>query len=131
MDSFPERLDEALEGRKAAAIAMGAGISDSRMSSYRHGRRCPRLEVFRALVIELGVSADWLLGLSDDRTPSQDLDEVREQAGDEATDDVIEEFSERFSYAAEALPTNYRRAVVERLSSGRPKERERNRKETG
>jgi transcriptional regulator with XRE-family HTH domain len=41
------------------------GLSDQQLSSYMYRGAHPHLMVFRKLCIKLGVSADYLLGLSD------------------------------------------------------------------
>jgi transcriptional regulator with XRE-family HTH domain len=42
-----------------------AGLDPSAISRYERGATEPRAESVRRLAIALGVSADWLLGLSD------------------------------------------------------------------
>ena len=67
---FSERLREASQGVNQAGLAQSLGIGQSSVSMYLRGDRIPSLEVFHKMCNTLGVSADWLLGLSDVRTAS-------------------------------------------------------------
>lgn len=40
-----------------------------RLSNYESGKREPDLSLLKQIVEGYGVSADWLLGLTDERTP--------------------------------------------------------------
>lgn len=68
MKIFTERLCDvmAIRGITGAELARRCGITRSAIDTYRSGKGTPRLEVFAKIAKELGVSADYLVGLSDD-----------------------------------------------------------------
>ena len=71
MGYFSERLKKLREARKLSqrAVALGVGISPAQISRYESGERTPTEEVIRRVAIFFGVSADYLLGLTDDPSP--------------------------------------------------------------
>lgn len=67
-----ERLQLVLRDRNKRAIARELGLGASTFASYVAGRRTPDPNTLAKLCRHLGLSADWLLGLSD----YQDLGQV-------------------------------------------------------
>lgn len=54
----------------------GAGLSRSYISALENGEKVPGGEVVRTLALALGVTADYLLGLSDDPRRAEELEIV-------------------------------------------------------
>lgn len=69
MKVFSERLKIGMSGHKQSAISKEIGVGQPNLSMYVKGENKPSLEVFRALCVSLRLNADWLLGLTDTRTP--------------------------------------------------------------
>ncbi len=62
----------------------GTKVLPGRVSHYMQGRRYPDPPIFKALVKALGVSADWALGLTEQKLPVADLEEMLAQAKGES-----------------------------------------------
>lgn len=64
---FAERLNYAMRIRDCTNLTLSKHIfvSPPAISSYRSGTRQPNFEVLRSIALALGVSTDFLLGLSD------------------------------------------------------------------
>ncbi len=71
MDIFVRRLDELRGSYNVSAFSRLANIPQPSMDKYLKGR-LPSIEILQSLCIRFGVSADWLLGLSDCRAPGGD-----------------------------------------------------------
>ena len=71
MDVFLRRLDELRGSYNVSAFSRLANIPQPSMDKYLKGR-LPSIEILQSLCIRFGVSADWLLGLSDCRAPRGD-----------------------------------------------------------
>ena len=68
MGDFPSRI-RLLRGRQTAAeIAAIFGVTQPAWTQWEKGLREPRLDTLAKICRHFGVSADWLLGLSDDQT---------------------------------------------------------------
>ena len=69
---FIERLKETMakSGLTQMALADKAKIAQSSVSAYLRGVRSPGAEELSRLSVALGVSMDWLWGMSD-KTPTQ------------------------------------------------------------
>jgi len=69
--SIAQRLDEALDehGITASELARKFGKSRSWLSNWRSGVNGPPAEALALVCRELGISVDWVLGLSDERSP--------------------------------------------------------------
>lgn len=65
--TFSERLDYVMQIRSFTNRKLGERlfITASAVSGYRTGKRAPNPEVLAKICRELSVSADYLLGLSD------------------------------------------------------------------
>lgn len=59
-------------------------MTQQRLSHYMQGRNYPDPPVFRDLVKMLGVSADWVLGLTEESLPAEALNEMANSARGEA-----------------------------------------------
>lgn len=82
---FARRLREALGSRPQVDVLKllaqnGVEMTQQRLSHYMQGRNYPDPPILKELVKELGVSADWLLGLTEQSLPAADLDEMAAQA---------------------------------------------------
>lgn len=66
-------LEESTDSQRRLAAAVGKAPSS--LSGWRTGRGQPSLEVLVELLYRTGRSADWVLGLSDDKgLPSRELE---------------------------------------------------------
>lgn len=63
------RLTQALAGENLAELARRIHKDRTTLSNYRLGRREPDMQTLACICRELGVSADWVLGISDERRP--------------------------------------------------------------
>ena len=65
--NFSDRLKVVMELRECSVsdLAEKIYISKTTVSMYRNGERLPSLQVLCLIAIELDVSTDFLLGLSD------------------------------------------------------------------
>ena len=79
-NSFSSRIKELRLSLKATqtAFADKIGTTQTALSSYEQGDRMPSVEILVAISKELGVSIDWLLGLSD----IKNIDNKPETMGD-------------------------------------------------
>lgn len=82
---FAGRLREALGSMPQADLLKllkqnGFDMTQQRLSHYMQGRNYPDPPVLKELAKALGVSADWLLGLTEQSLPVADLDEMVAQA---------------------------------------------------
>ena len=68
---FAERLKKLREdlGISQRELARRAGISSAMISLYEAGKKSPTIDVLMKLAVVLEVSADYLLGLTDDPSP--------------------------------------------------------------
>lgn len=69
-DGFLSRLDECRKGMSVSAFARHLGLNQKTVDLYIKGERKPSAELIIAVCSKCGVSADWLLGLTGDRTPT-------------------------------------------------------------
>jgi transcriptional regulator with XRE-family HTH domain len=67
---FENRLKQALEGHNLAEVGRQIAKDRSTVSNYGSGRREPDFATLAHLCQLLEVSADWVLGLSEDRRPA-------------------------------------------------------------
>lgn len=68
---FCERLRDAMSERAmtGTALSLSAGITENDISRYRNGRNEPGSKALAALASALGVSMDWLWGVSAEGGP--------------------------------------------------------------
>lgn len=78
MIPFGERLQEQRGIKKwsQAQLAERIGISASQVANYELGRRLPSLQVVIDTARVLGVTADYLLGLSDEQAQWLDISDL-------------------------------------------------------
>lgn len=78
-----DRINEALALRdvKQKDLAKMLGVTDNTVSYYCSGSRTPNTQQITEIAKFLNVSADWLLGLSDNRTTDQATKELCETLG--------------------------------------------------
>ena len=68
MSIFVTRLNELRGSSSVSAFARRAEIPQPSMDKYLKGRS-PSIEILIRLACRFGVTSDWLLGLTDERTP--------------------------------------------------------------
>ncbi len=77
MQDFPkgflDRLNECRNNMSVSAFSHFIGLNQKTVDLYVKGERKPSVELIVAVCSKCGVSADWLLGLSDIRTPNNSL----------------------------------------------------------
>lgn len=62
------RVARAAVGATQAEVSEATGVSEAALSLYERGRRQPHATTLGRLAVDYGVSADWLVGLSDEMT---------------------------------------------------------------
>lgn len=71
-DILPKRIREARGAVSGREFARRLGIFAQSLSRYENpGGNLPGADLLRRMAVEAGVSADWLLGLTDERTPRE------------------------------------------------------------
>lgn len=77
LKTFRDRLRELIEGHgyQLIDIAFNTGISSSALSRYLSAQRLPDMKYVLVLCRFFGVSADWLLGISE-TTPKNETPEL-------------------------------------------------------
>ena len=75
MDIFKDRLMEAmaLRGMRASELAKRTGLSKARISQYVNGKFVPKSDAILQIAEALGVSELWLLGKTDDPSPTPSI----------------------------------------------------------
>jgi transcriptional regulator with XRE-family HTH domain len=76
---FGDRLRQARNAAKLNGDTLGSrlGVSKQTISHWENGRYEPSLEQLLGLCAELGVSADWLLGLDNQALSADAVQEAR------------------------------------------------------
>jgi len=69
---FTERLKELQGNMSVAALAKTLGVTQPAMNYYIKGERKPSVELMIKLCYNFKVSFEWLVGLSDVRTPAKE-----------------------------------------------------------
>ena len=85
-DSFSDRLKELIDERKESGqtlrgLAKDLEVSLGVLSDWQNGNKTPRGDSIIKLAQYFDVSADYLLGLTNARTPDADLRTVAEYTG--------------------------------------------------
>lgn len=70
---FTERVRELRGNRSQREVAEGIGITQQTYGRYENGARRPDLEIIERMAVYFKVSADYLLGLKNVRTPDYNL----------------------------------------------------------
>lgn len=91
---FAARLRCAMGGMSQAELIgilreNGFEMMQQRLSHYMQGRNYPDPPVLKELAHAIGVSADWLLGLTEQQLPAEDLNEMASRARGEGRIDKI------------------------------------------
>lgn len=80
---FPSRLREIMKERHVTQTALGSflGVKRQTISLYEIGRSSPDVECVANIAEYFGVTADWLLGLSDAKTRDTTVQSVSAYTG--------------------------------------------------
>jgi len=81
LPTFSERFTELRGDRTQGEFAKFLGISRPTVGFYENGSRIPDALVLRQIAEKCGVSADWLLGLTDCKAIDADIKIICEQTG--------------------------------------------------
>ena len=73
---FKERLNSLLEGRSITEFAKELGMSRQTLGFYLNGDRIPDIKAIRQICEFCGVTADWLIGLSEVKSPDTTVQAV-------------------------------------------------------
>jgi transcriptional regulator with XRE-family HTH domain len=91
IEFFSSRLRDALVAGSMSQVDLlklfaenKLDMTQQRLSHYMQGRNYPDPPAFRDLVKMLGVSADWVLGLTEESLPAETLNEMANSARGEA-----------------------------------------------
>ena len=81
--TFPRNLREAMQDKRITQAEIGEALGKTRqaVAAYSAGKSIPDAETLADLSKLLGVSADWLLGLSQHRTTNPTLQAAAEYTG--------------------------------------------------
>ena len=66
-ENFTERFNQALKGtdKSQTELAKSIGVTKQCISDYKSGKSYPSIHTLKLICLNLEVSADFLLGLSD------------------------------------------------------------------
>ena len=84
---FAKRLGDLMDGKKTGKkvtqqeLGEYIGVKRQAVSEYRNGSSVPNADKLRGIAEFFGVSADYLLDLTDDDTPNPDLRAIYEDVG--------------------------------------------------
>ena len=81
IDKFSERLRELRGEKTLQEVADGIGITRVAMGYYEKGERKPDIEILFRIAGYYNVSADYLTGLSDVKTPDIDIKSISDKTG--------------------------------------------------
>lgn len=81
IDKFSDRLKELRGERTLQEVADGIGMTRVAMGYYEKGERKPDIEMLYKIASYYQVSADYLIGLSDIRTPDIDTQTIAAKTG--------------------------------------------------
>ena len=79
IDKFSKRLRELRGEKTLQEVADGVGITRVAMGYYEKGERKPDSEILFKIAKYYNVSADYLLGLSDVKTPDTTIRDISEK----------------------------------------------------
>jgi len=71
MNAFPDRIESLRKGITQRDFARKLGIPLNTYTNWVRGVRMPNVDAIINICTRLGVSADWLLGLSDNPAPNR------------------------------------------------------------
>lgn len=83
LPNFRKRLNQLLveSGNTIVAFADFLGVSRQSLGYYLNGERIPDILIFKQICERCKVSADWLLGLSDVKTPDAGIQAICKSTG--------------------------------------------------
>lgn len=81
MPAFADRFIELRGNRTQDEFSKFLGISRPTVGFYESGQRIPDALVLRQISEKCNVSADYLLGLTDEKTPEQDIQAICKKTG--------------------------------------------------
>ena len=81
MFNFLEKVSEVQKDLSTSAFARVLGMNQKTVDLYVKGERKPSVDFVRSICSNFHVSADWLLGLSDEQQPSGQVSMVNSSAG--------------------------------------------------
>ena len=81
MPVFADRFIELRGKRTQEEFARFLGISRPTVGFYESGQRIPDALVLRQIAEKCNVSADYLLGLTNEKTPEQDIQAICKKTG--------------------------------------------------
>lgn len=67
MKKIIDRIKEVTAGRSVKSVAEEIGLPQTSLNAYMTGRHKITIELIKQISATFGISADWLLGLSDER----------------------------------------------------------------
>lgn len=79
MNDFPSRLRQARGKRNQAEFADVLGVKSAAYGHYETGRSEPSLGVLLKIVENTGFSADWLLGVSNEKGSNPRAEKAEEK----------------------------------------------------
>lgn len=83
MEKILERINEVRNGKSVNSLAKSMGMAQTTLNSYLSGDRKPSIELIKRICANFRVSADWLLGLTDDQSGAKAAGEGPPPAADE------------------------------------------------
>lgn len=98
--------EERARGTSARSILLQLGMSETALAEWNRGKSKPTLGAIVTLARYFNVSADYLLGLTDERRPLSDVEIARsqtavaEQGYSEIAENFIREFKEQMKEKA-------------------------------
>lgn len=78
---FQERFNELRGDISQDKFAKKVGVSKATVGFYENGSRLPDIAKLREIATKCGVSADWLLGLTNIKAPNADAQAVESKTG--------------------------------------------------
>jgi len=80
---FPSKLSELMKERKVSqeTLANAIGVKRQTVSLYKTGQSSPSADQLCKIAKFFNVSADWLLGLSEAKSPDNDIQQICKQTG--------------------------------------------------
>ena len=92
VDIIVTRIREVSSGVKTAELARILGMTQQTVDCYMRGKRKPSLELVYNVCSKFGCSADWLLGLNDEKQEDVIYTPDKTEALKSAIQDVLNRF---------------------------------------
>lgn len=86
---FPSRLSELMRDQKVSQekLANALGVKRQTVSLYKTGQSSPNADQLCKIARFFNISADWLLGLSEAKSPDSDIQRICQQTG--ISEDIV------------------------------------------